>query len=61
MNPMNMPLKPLARPTMRSSVEGLNQEIEKIVLKSTSSGDLQCSERNEEYSKVSKSMCSIAT
>lgn len=31
---MNIPVKPM-RPPMRSSIEGLNQEIEGLVLKST--------------------------
>lgn len=33
-SPMNIPVKPM-RPPMRSSIEGLNQEIEGLVLKST--------------------------
>ncbi|XP_044732213.1 glucocorticoid-induced transcript 1 protein-like isoform X2 [Chrysoperla carnea] len=33
-SPVNIPVKPLARP-MRSSIEGLNQEIEGLVLKAT--------------------------
>ncbi|XP_046745220.1 protein FAM117B-like isoform X2 [Diprion similis] len=33
-SPMNIPLKPM-RPPMRSSIEGLNQEIEGLVLKSS--------------------------
>ncbi|XP_076226023.1 glucocorticoid-induced transcript 1 protein isoform X2 [Nomia melanderi] len=33
-SPMNIPMKPM-RPPMRSSIEGLNQEIEGLVLKST--------------------------
>lgn len=37
-NPVNIPIKPLPKPPMRSSVEGLNQEIEKLVLKDTSFG-----------------------
>lgn len=32
-SPMNIPVKPM-RPPMRSSIEGLNQEIEGLVLKS---------------------------
>lgn len=32
---MNIPMKPM-RPPMRSSIEGLNQEIEGLVLKSVS-------------------------
>lgn len=32
-SPMNIPMKPM-RPPMRSSIEGLNQEIEGLVLKS---------------------------
>ena len=36
---MNIPVKPM-RPPMRSSIEGLNQEIEGLVLKSaTNSND----------------------
>lgn len=31
-NPVNIPIKPLPKPTMRNSVEGLNQEIERLVL-----------------------------
>jgi hypothetical protein len=31
---MNIPVKPM-RPPMRSSIEGLNQEIEGLVLKNT--------------------------
>ncbi|KAI4494424.1 hypothetical protein M0802_008916 [Mischocyttarus mexicanus] len=34
-SPMSIPVKPM-RPPMRSSIEGLNQEIEGLVLKSTS-------------------------
>ncbi|KAK0174555.1 hypothetical protein PV327_010315 [Microctonus hyperodae] len=34
-SPMNIPVKPM-RPPMRSSIEGLNQEIEGLVLKSAS-------------------------
>lgn len=34
-SPMNIPLKPM-RPPMRSSIEGLNQEIEGLVLKNSS-------------------------
>lgn len=33
-SPMNIPVKPI-RPPMRSSIEGLNQEIEGLVLKNT--------------------------
>ncbi|XP_029046051.1 protein FAM117B-like isoform X2 [Osmia bicornis bicornis] len=36
-SPMNIPVKPM-RPPMRSSIEGLNQEIEGLVLKSATSG-----------------------
>jgi hypothetical protein len=35
---MNIPVKPM-RPPMRSSIEGLNQEIEGLVLKSTSNSN----------------------
>lgn len=51
-HPVNIPMKPLARPTMRNSVEGLNQEIEKLVLKSSNSGGLHCSERCDDHNKV---------
>ncbi|XP_068082031.1 protein FAM117B isoform X2 [Anabrus simplex] len=45
--PVNIPVKPIVpRPPMRSSIEGLNQEIERLVLKS--SGDPQDAEREEE-------------
>ncbi|XP_034177654.1 glucocorticoid-induced transcript 1 protein isoform X3 [Osmia lignaria lignaria] len=36
-SPLNIPVKPM-RPPMRSSIEGLNQEIEGLVLKSATSG-----------------------
>ncbi|XP_074106217.1 protein FAM117B isoform X1 [Cotesia typhae] len=45
-SPMNIPMKPM-RPPMRSSIEGLNQEIEGLVLKSTSN-------TNEEHSVEDK-------
>lgn len=51
-NPLGALQKPLAKPTMRSSIEGLNQEIEKLVLKSLSSGGLHCMERSEDFDKV---------
>ncbi|XP_076251411.1 protein FAM117B-like isoform X2 [Rhynchophorus ferrugineus] len=38
-NPVNISLKPIPKPSMRSSVEGLNQEIEKIVLRTGSEGN----------------------
>lgn len=37
-SPVNMQMKPLSKPTLRSSVEGLNQEIERIVLKDGEAG-----------------------
>ncbi|XP_011307338.1 glucocorticoid-induced transcript 1 protein isoform X2 [Fopius arisanus] len=37
-SPMNIPVKPM-RPPMRSSIEGLNQEIEGLVLKSNSNSN----------------------
>lgn len=37
-NPVNIPIKPIPKPTMRSSVEGLNQEIERLVLRDGESG-----------------------
>lgn len=49
--PVNIPIKPLPRPTMRSSVEGLNQEIEGLVLKSSSSGSNNI-DRHEDYDKI---------
>lgn len=49
--PVNIPIKPLPRPTMRSSVEGLNQEIEGLVLKSGSSGSNN-TDRHEDYDKI---------
>ena len=50
-NPVNIPMKPLPKLTMRNSVEGLNQEIERLVLKSNSSG-MYLSDRSEDYDKV---------
>lgn len=46
-NPVNIPIKPLPKPTMRNSVEGLNQEIERLVLKSGKS-ETYYSDKNEE-------------
>ncbi|KDR22423.1 hypothetical protein L798_01417, partial [Zootermopsis nevadensis] len=44
--PVNIPVKPLVpRPPMRNSIEGLNQEIERLVLKA---GGAQDTEREEE-------------
>lgn len=44
--PVNIPVKPLVpRPPMRNSIEGLNQEIERLVLKASGAQD---SEREEE-------------
>lgn len=37
-SPMNIPVKSM-RPPMRSSIEGLNQEIEGLVLKSTNNSN----------------------
>lgn len=43
---MNIPVKPLVpRPPIRNSIEGLNQEIERLVLKSNGAQD---TEREEE-------------
>ncbi|KAB0798823.1 hypothetical protein PPYR_06703 [Photinus pyralis] len=50
-SPINIPIKPLPKPTIRNSVEGLNQEIERLVLKSTGLSGSQYSDRNEEYDK----------
>ncbi|GJQ71642.1 hypothetical protein Trydic_g11340 [Trypoxylus dichotomus] len=47
-NPVNIPIKPLPKPTMRNSVEGLNQEIERLVLKSGKS-ETYYSDKNEEH------------
>lgn len=52
-SPINIPVKPLPKPTIRSSVEGLNQEIERLVLKSSGLPGSQTCDRNEEYDKVS--------
>ena len=44
--PVNIPVKPMVpRPPMRNSIEGLNQEIERLVLKA---GGAQDTEREEE-------------
>jgi hypothetical protein len=44
--PVNIPVKPLVpRPPIRNSIEGLNQEIERLVLKSNGAQD---TEREEE-------------
>ena len=44
--PVNIPVKPLVpRPPMRNSIEGLNQEIERLVLKGSGAQD---AEREEE-------------
>ncbi|KAF2882605.1 hypothetical protein ILUMI_23573 [Ignelater luminosus] len=50
-SPINIPVKPLPKPTIRSSVEGLNQEIERLVLKSSGLPGSQTCDRNEEYDK----------
>ncbi|KAF5272172.1 hypothetical protein FQA39_LY01254 [Lamprigera yunnana] len=50
-SPINIPVKPLPKPTIRNSVEGLNQEIERLVLKSTSLTGSHLIDRNEEYDK----------
>ncbi|KAJ8681192.1 hypothetical protein QAD02_016979 [Eretmocerus hayati] len=50
-SPMNIPVKPM-RPPMRSSIEGLNQEIEGLVLKSSSNSndpDHQIEDRYARY------------
>ncbi|XP_065156080.1 protein FAM117B-like isoform X2 [Atheta coriaria] len=49
--PVNIPIKPLSKPTMRNSVEGLNQEIERLVLKSDG---LACStsDKHDEFDKT---------
>ena len=39
-SPINIPLKPM-RPPMRSSIEGLNQEIEVLVLKSSNTNEYE--------------------
>nr|XP_022903722.1 glucocorticoid-induced transcript 1 protein-like isoform X1 [Onthophagus taurus] len=46
-NPVNIPVKPLPKQAMRSSVEGLNQEIERLVLKSCKA-DLPYSDRGDD-------------
>ncbi|XP_017775304.1 PREDICTED: protein FAM117B-like isoform X2 [Nicrophorus vespilloides] len=48
---VSIPIKPLPRPTMRNSVEGLNQEIEGFVLKAA--GDV-ASDRSEDYDKLTQ-------
>lgn len=45
---LNLPIKPLQRTSTRSSVEGLNQEIERIVLKTDS--DIHTS-KSDDFSK----------
>lgn len=48
--PVNIPVKPLVpRPPMRNSIEGLNQEIERLVLKA---GGAQDTEREEEKVRI---------
>lgn len=73
-NPVNIPIKPLPKPTMRNSVEGLNQEIERLVLKSGKS-ETYYSDKNEEHKfcqvtpeghraplpEVFRGMCSVNT
>lgn len=50
--PVTIPVKPIVpRPPMRNSIEGLNQEIERLVLKAN--GGPQDSEREEEKVKYS--------
>ncbi|XP_018320298.1 glucocorticoid-induced transcript 1 protein isoform X2 [Agrilus planipennis] len=49
-NPINIPLKPIPKPTIRSSVEGLNQEIERLVLRTSLSGS-DYFDKNEDFGK----------
>lgn len=51
-SPINIPIKPLPKPMIRNSVEGLNQEIERLVLKNTGVPGSQLLDKNEEYDKV---------
>lgn len=50
-SPINIPIKPLPKPMIRNSVEGLNQEIERLVLKNTGVPGSQLLDKNEEYDK----------
>ncbi|KAJ8985035.1 hypothetical protein NQ317_016946 [Molorchus minor] len=49
-NPVGMPLKPLPKSSIRNSVEGLNQEIERIVLKTgCESHSSRCDDNDKLY------------
>ncbi|XP_066158647.1 protein FAM117B-like isoform X4 [Euwallacea fornicatus] len=50
LKPLTIPVKPIPRSSMRSSVEGLNQEIERIVLRTGDDGLL--SDRNELFRQI---------
>lgn len=52
-SPMNIPVKPIVKPPMRNSIEGLNQEIERLVLKATGYQGILSSDKYEEE-KVSR-------
>ncbi|KAJ8943474.1 hypothetical protein NQ318_006327 [Aromia moschata] len=51
-NPVCIPLKPLPKSSIRSSVEGLNQEIERIVLKTGSESHSSRSDENEKFYQI---------
>lgn len=54
-SPMNIPVKPM-RPPMRSSIEGLNQEIEGLVLKSSSNTNDLDHSIEDKYAKYREQM-----
>lgn len=50
-NQILIPIKPISRISMRSSVEGLNQEIEKLILRTSSENE---EEKKEEFNRFSQ-------
>ncbi|XP_072387494.1 protein FAM117B-like isoform X1 [Diabrotica undecimpunctata] len=51
-NPVNIGLKPLPKSSIRSSVEGLNQEIERLVLKTDNEAHISRSYDHDRYSET---------
>lgn len=56
-SPMNIPVKPIPKPPMRNSIEGLNQEIERLVLKATGYTGVLSDRYEEEKVKTVSNPC----